>query len=71
MAIERYVAVVQAAAEKAAKAAKRLYVGNIPFETNQTELTAFFDSIMADTGAISTDTEEIGSAVTSCTLYDR
>lgn len=63
--------VLQAAAEKAAKAAKRLYVGNIPFETTQAELTAFFDTMMADTGAVAADTEEQGSAVTSCTLYDR
>ncbi|DBA80807.1 TPA: U2 small nuclear RNA auxiliary factor 2, variant 2 [Trebouxia sp. C0004] len=61
----------QAAAEKAAKAAKRLYVGNLPFETSQAELTSFFDTIMADTGAVAADTEEQGSAVTSCTLYDR
>ncbi len=62
---------LQAAAEKAAKAAKRLYVGNLPFETSQAELTSFFDTIMADTGAVAADTEEQGSAVTSCTLYDR
>ena len=61
----------QAAAEKAAKAAKRLYVGNVPFDTTQTELTTFFDTIMADTGAVAADTQEQGSAVTSCTLYDR
>ncbi len=62
---------LQAAAEKAAKAAKRLYVGNLPFETSQAELTSFFDAIMADTSAVAADTEEQGSAVTSCTLYDR
>lgn len=63
---------LQAAAEKAAKAAKRLYVGNVPFETTQTELTAFFDTVMTDTGAIASNiSAEEGSAVTSCTLYDR
>lgn len=63
---------LQAAAEKAAKAARRLYVGNVPFETTQTALTAFFDTVMTDTGAIASNiSAEEGSAVTSCTLYDR
>lgn len=65
-------ALLQAAAEKAAKAAKRLYVGNVPFETTQMGLTTFFDTIMTDTGAIASNiSAEEGSAVTSCTLYDR
>ena len=61
---------MQAAAEKAGKAAKRLYVGNIPFDTSQNELISFFDTIMVDTNAVAADTEEQGSAVTSCTLSE-
>lgn len=44
----------------------------MPFETTQTALTAFFDTVMTDTGAIASNiSAEEGSAVTSCTLYDR